>query len=46
MEIMLGVVEKHLKDNTVIGSYPMWVHERKVLFNKLNLLVWQGYPPS
>lgn len=44
MEIMLGVVEKHLKDNMVIGSHP--IHERKVLFNKLNLLVWQGYPPS
>lgn len=39
-EIILGLTEKDLKDNAVIGhSQPNQVHEEKVLFNKLNLFL-------
>lgn len=41
-KIVLGVTEKCLKDTTVTGHSQ---HKGKVLFNKLNLLLW-GYQPS
>jgi len=34
--VVLVVIEKHLRDNTVIGYEPARVHKEKVLLNQLN----------
>jgi len=45
-EIILGLTEKDLKDNAVIGhSQPNQVHEEKVLFNNLIYFCDKSYPP-
>lgn len=44
-KIILGVIGNHLKANAVTG-HSQWVHKGKALFNEINFLLWQGYPPN
>ncbi|KAJ7411073.1 hypothetical protein WISP_104418 [Willisornis vidua] len=46
LEIFVGVIEKHLKDGTVICHSQNRVHEGKVLLDIFNFLSSQGNPSS
>jgi len=39
VKVILGITEKHLRDNTVIGHWQHGVHMGKVLLKQLNFLL-------